>query len=227
MLQLLWFPFSSVTFFSSFTKSRHFFLRSQNASVFPGSDWSVTGTSLLLSGEKEDRTAIALFIGNLFQRSGFLTKRKVQKAGWFWLNTHCECDRKKENVKIAGQFCFSTHCDLVVLDTPFWREMDLRLLPLWILSQISLCSFQQKGLAKILFSIWNQSHLISWRRKKNSWSIRFKHTFWNWSLVSNLKREMWSFLFAFRQWPTTLSSVFLEFSLCSYKDSLQELYPIR
>ena len=104
MLQLLWFPFSSVTFFSSFTKSRHFFLRSQNASVFPGSDWSVTGTSLLLSGEKEDRTAIALFIGNLFQRSGFLTKRKVQKAGQFWLNTQCQCDRKKGNVKIAGQF---------------------------------------------------------------------------------------------------------------------------
>ena len=160
MLQLLWFPFSSVTFFSLFTKSRHFFLCSQNASVFPGSDSSVTGTSLLLSGEKEDRTAIALFIGNLFQRSGFLRERKIQKAGSFWLNTHCECDWQKGSVKIAGQFCLSTHCDLVVLDIPFWRERDIRLLPLWILSQISRCSFRQKSLAKI----WNQSHLVSWRK---------------------------------------------------------------
>ena len=42
--------------------SRHLFLgRSQNLSVFPGYDSSVTGTSVLLSREKEDRTAFPFY----------------------------------------------------------------------------------------------------------------------------------------------------------------------
>ena len=57
-----------------------FFLgRSQNLSAFPGYDSSVTGTSVLLSREKEDRTAIPFYRKSV-SKIRFSEEKKSRKS---------------------------------------------------------------------------------------------------------------------------------------------------
>ena len=97
--------------------SCHLFLGcSQNLSVFPGYDSSVTGTSVLLSREKEDRTGFPFYRKSV-SKICFSQEKTSRRSLVHWV-----CDPNREIA--GGQFCLSTHCDLVVLDPLHFRTIQ-------------------------------------------------------------------------------------------------------
>ena len=87
---------------------------SQNLSVFPGYDSSVTGTSVLLSREKEDRTGFPFYRKSV-SKICFSEEKTSRRSLVHWV-----CDPNREIA--GGQFCLTTHCDLVVLDPLHFRK---------------------------------------------------------------------------------------------------------
>ena len=128
--------------------SCHLFLGcSQNLSVFPGYDSSVTGTSVLLSKEKEDRTGFPFYRKSV-SKICFSEEKKSKRSLVHWV-----CDPNREIA--GGQFCLTTHCDLVVLDPFHFRKRERERFPSrqWLTISFSLVSHFDKNFLQEMSTI--------------------------------------------------------------------------